>query len=222
MDFLSTFLNMDVLRSSGPMLINGLVVTILLGTVSLLLSIVIGLFLVFIRLYAINPLKILAVIYIDLFRAIPLLVLLVLIYFALPFLGPRLSSFWAAAAALSLVAGAYMAETFRAGIEAVPRGQFEAAKALGFTWPKLMIDIILPQAMRIVVPPATGIAVGLVKDTALASVVALPDLLKQATQTQAFYANPSPLIGAAALYLLLLVPLVRIVALLEAKKLHRA
>ncbi|MDN3714128.1 ABC transporter permease subunit [Paracoccus cavernae] len=156
--------------------------------------------------------------YIDIFRALPLLVLLILVYYALPFVGIRLSSFWAATAALSLVASAYMAETFRAGIEAVPKGQFEAAQTLGFSWPRMMADIILPQAMRLVVPPTTGVSIGLIKDTALASVVAMPDLLKQATQTQAFYANPSPLVGAALLYLALLLPMVRLVSILEARQ----
>jgi polar amino acid transport system permease protein len=139
----------------------------------------------------------------------------------LPFVGIRLSPFWAAAVSLSAVASAYMAETFRAGIEAVPWGQFEAAQALGFSWPRMMIDITLPQAIRLVVPPATGICVGLIKDTALASVVAMPDLLKQATQAQAFYANPSPLVGAAILYLVLLLPLVRLVGLLEKRRNRR-
>lgn len=218
MDFFSTFLNAEVLREAAPMLLRGLGITILLGATSLVFSVIIGLLLVLLRLYAAMPFRTLAICYIDFFRAIPLLVLLVLIYFALPFVGIRLSSFWAASAALSLVASAYMAETFRAGIEAVSRGQFEAAQALGFSWPRMMSDIILPQAMRMVIPPATGVAVGLIKDTALASVVALPDLLKQATQAQAFYANPSPLIGAAMLYLVLLLPLVRIVNFLESKQ----
>ena len=148
-------------------------------------------------------------------RAIPLLVLLVIVYYALPFVGLRLPPFWAATAALSLVASAYIAETFRAGIEAVPAGQVEAARALGLSWPRMMTDIVLPQAIRFTIPPGTGIAISLIKDTALASVVAMPDLLKQATQAQAYYANPTPLIGAAMLYLLLLLPLVRVVSAIE-------
>ncbi|PWL18601.1 amino acid ABC transporter permease [Falsochrobactrum shanghaiense] len=218
MDFITTFVNVGVLTQAAPLLLKGFGLTIVLGATSLVLSLVLGLMLVLIRLYSPYVTRVLATAYIDLFRAIPLLVLLVLIYYALPFVGIRLSSFWAATAALSLVASAYMAETFRAGIEAVSRGQFEAAQALGFSWPRMMLDIILPQAMRMVIPPATGVAVGLIKDTALASVVALPDLLKQATQAQAFYANPSPLIGAAVLYLILLLPLVRIVNVLESKQ----
>ncbi len=90
----------------------------------------------------------LAVAYIDVFRAVPVLVLLIVIYYALPFVGLRLSPFWAAASALSLVSAAYSAEILRAGIEAVPRGQFEAARALGMTPLRRMTRIVLPQAVR--------------------------------------------------------------------------
>ncbi|MBK3745311.1 amino acid ABC transporter permease [Paraburkholderia aspalathi] len=218
MDFVTTFLNWGVLTAAAPLLLKGLGLTILLGATSLVCSFVLGLVLVLVRLYSPKPFRLLARIYIDVFRAVPLLVLLVLIYYALPFLGLRLTPFWAATMALSLVASAYAAETFRAGIDAVSRGQFEAAHALGFGWIRMMTDIVLPQAMRLVIPPATGIAVSLIKDTALASVVAMPDLLKQATQAQAFYANPSPLVGAAILYVLLLLPLVQIVSFLEEKQ----
>jgi len=221
MDFYSTFLNFEVLKNAAPLMLQGFGLTALLGVTSLIASVILGLVLVLIRMYAPKPMRIFAIAYIDVFRAIPLLVLLILVYYALPFVGLRLSAFWAATTAISLVASAYMAETFRAGIEAVPRGQFEAAHALGFSWARLMVDIVLPQAMRLVIPPVTGVAVGLIKDTALASVVALPDLLKQATQAQAYYANPSPLVGAAILYLLMLIPMVRVVSMLEQRQKKR-
>ncbi len=154
------------------------------------------------------------------FRSIPLLVLLVLVYYALPFVGVRLSSFAAAATALSMVSCAYTAEIFRAGIEALPKGQFEAAAAIGLGFFDTMRDVVLPQALRIVTPPFTSNCINVMKDTALASVVAMPDLLKQATQAQALSANPTPLIGAAVIYLMLLLPLVRLVGHFEAR--HRA
>lgn len=211
MNILEVFFNLDVLRRSLPLLFLGLWTTILLGAVSIVLGLLLGLVLVMLRLYARRPVRLLAVGYINLFRALPLLVLLVLIYYALPFLGIRLSSFAAAAAALSLVSGAYTAEIFRAGIEAVPRGQFEASAALGLRRWRVMRSVVLPQAVRIVIPPLTSNGINVLKDTALASVVAMPDLLKQATQAQALFANPSPLVGAAVLYLLLLLPLVALV-----------
>lgn len=218
MGILDVFFNADVLRRAFPLLLSGLWTTLLLGAASILLGLLLGLVLVMVRLYAARPLRVLAVAYIALFRALPLLVLLVLIYYALPFLGVRLSSFAAATAALSLVSGAYTAEIFRAGIEAVPRGQFEASEALGLPRWRTMARVVLPQALRIVVPPLTNNAINVLKDTALASVVAMPDLLKQATQAQALYANPSPLVGAAALYALILLPLVALVGALTRRR----
>jgi polar amino acid transport system permease protein len=220
MDLINTFFNWPVFRDALPLLLEGLWITILLGVVSIIAGLVTGLLMALIRLYGILPLRAVARIYIDVFRSIPLLVLLVLVYYALPFVGIRLTSFTAAATALTLVSCAYTAEIFRAGIEALPKGQFEAADAIGLGFFSSMRDVILPQAFRIVVPPLTSNCINVLKDTALASVVAMPDLLKQATQAQALAANPTPLIGAAFLYLLLLLPLVRLVGYFEAR--HRA
>ncbi|MFO1068922.1 MAG: amino acid ABC transporter permease [Geminicoccaceae bacterium] len=217
MGLVDTFFNLGVVAQTWRLLLSGLQVTILLGLVSIVLGMAGGLAMALARVYGAPWLRMAAVAYIDVFRAIPLLVLLIVIYYALPFLGIRLSPFAAAAAALSLVSCAYAAEIFRAGIEAIPRGQFEAARALGFHWWPMMRLVILPQAVRIVVPPLTGNCINVIKDTALASVVAMPDLLKQATQAQALAANPTPLILAAAIYLAILLPLVRLVAMLEAR-----
>jgi polar amino acid transport system permease protein len=217
MNLVDTFLNGRVFVQTLPLLLSGLTTTLLLGLVSIVLGLAGGLALALMRLYARAPLRQIAIAYIDVFRAIPLLVLLVIVYYALPFMGLRLSPFAAAATSLSLVASAYSAEIFRAGIEAVPRGQFEAARALGLRPFPLMARVVLPQAIRIVVPPITSNSINVLKDTALASVVAMPDLLKQATQAQALAANPTPLITAAAIYLLMLLPMVRIVGLLETR-----
>jgi len=217
MDLLDTFFNLDVLREAWPALLAGLGTTVLLGVVSIALGAVGGLVLVMLRLYGPAPVRALCLVYIDVFRSIPLLVLLVLVYYALPFVGLRLSSFEAATAALSLVSCAYTAEIYRAGIEAVPRGQFDAVDALGLPFFTGMRHVVLPQALRIVMPPLTSNGINVMKDTALASVVAMPDLLKQATQAQALAANPTPLIGAALLYLALLLPLVRLAGHAEAR-----
>jgi len=218
MDLITTFFNLRVLADTFPLLLQGLGITVLLGAVSIVLGFVAGLLMALLRLYGPAPLRILARIYIDVFRSIPLLVLLVLVYYALPFVGVRLSSFAAATTALSLVSCAYTAEIFRAGIEAIPKGQFEAAGAIGLSFFDTMRDVVLPQALRIVTPPLTSNCINVLKDTALASVVAMPDLLKQATQAQALSANPSPLIGAALLYLALLLPLVRLVGWFETRR----
>jgi polar amino acid transport system permease protein len=214
---INTFFNRQVLIEAWPMLLAGLGVTVLLGVVSIIAGLISGMGLALVRLYATMPLRAMARLYIDVFRSLPLLVLLVLVYYALPFVGIRLSSFAAAATALSLVSCAYTAEIFRAGIEAVPKGQFEAAAAIGLKFSQALREVVLPQALRIVMPPLTSNCINVMKDTALASVVAMPDLLKQATQAQALAANPTPLIGAAVLYLALLLPLVRLVGYVEAR-----
>ena len=220
MNLVETFFNWQVLTGALPALLSGLGVTVLLGIASILIGLVTGLLMALLRLYGPAPVRGAARIYIDVLRSIPILVLLVLVYYALPFVGIRLSSFASTVLTLSLVSCAYTAEIFRSGIEALPKGQFEAADAMGLGFFNTMRDVVLPQATRIVIPPLTSNCINVLKDTALASVVAMPDLLKQATQAQALAANPTPLIGAALLYLLLLLPLVRLVGYFELR--HRA
>lgn len=215
MDLIDTFFNADVLVRAMPLLVTGLVTTIKLGVTSIAAGSLVGLVLALSRLYGPKPLRLAAIVVIDVFRAVPVLVLLILIYYALPFLGIRLSSFVSAFAALSLVFGAFTAEVLRSGIEAVPKGQFEAAHAMGLSFAQTIRLVVLPQATRIAIPPQTSNCISLLKDTSLASVVAMPDLLKQATDAQAFFGNPTPLIGAALVYLVILWPLVRLVGVLE-------
>jgi len=215
MNLIDTFFNVKVLLDSLPQLLWGLVVTLQIGVASIFCGLAGGLFLAVARLYAPVFFKVLIRIYVDFFRSIPLLVLLIVVYYALPFVGIKLSPFLSAVTALSLVSAAYTAEIFRAGIEAIPNGQFEASAALGLSNRNTMVDVILPQAIRIVIPPLTNNCINVLKDTALASVVAMPDLLKQATQAQSLAANPTPLIGAAAIYVALLWPMVTVVARLE-------
>ncbi|RVD72582.1 MAG: amino acid ABC transporter permease [Mesorhizobium sp.] len=215
MELIDTFFNWSILVRSFPILIRGLGNTILLGCAAIVFGTIAGLAICLMRLYAPKPLRRLAILYIDIFRALPILVVLILIYYALPFVGIRLSSFVSAALALSLVLAAFTAEVCRAGIENIPKGQFEAAAALGLPFWIAMRKVILPQAIRVVIPPLTSNCVSVFKDTALASVVAMPDLLKQATDAQALMANPTPLIGAAIIYLAFLWPLVRLVGYLE-------
>ncbi|KQS90885.1 MULTISPECIES: amino acid ABC transporter permease [unclassified Rhizobium] len=215
MNLLNTFFNIPILIDTFPLLLSGLLVTLEIGVTSIIAGLIGGLFLALIRLYGPGPVPFLAKIYIDIFRSIPLLVLLIVVYYALPFVGIRFSPFVSAVVALTLVSSAYTAEIFRAGIEAIPHGQFEASQALGLSARHMMVDVILPQAIKIVIPPLTNNCINVLKDTALASVVAMPDLLKQATQAQALSANPTPLIGAALIYVALLWPLVSIVARLE-------
>lgn len=215
MGLVDTFLNGEVMVRALPMLMRGLVNTFQLAVAAIIIGTIAGMALCIARLYGLWPLRYLAIGFIDIFRALPILVVLIVVYYALPFVGIRLSSFTSATLALSIVLAAFTAEVFRAGIKAIPPGQFEAAKALGLPFMVTLVRVIIPQAARIAIPPQTSNCISIVKDTSLASVVAMPDLLKQATDAQALMANPSPLIAAAGIYLIILWPLVRLVAWLE-------
>jgi polar amino acid transport system permease protein len=217
MSLIETFFNHEVLWSSLPALLRGFWNTLLLGIMSIAIGVPAGMVIGIIRLYAPRPVRLLMIGYIDIMRAMPMLVMLILIYYALPFVGIRLSSWASAVLAFSVVMAAYSAEVFRSGIEGVPRGQFEAAAALGLPFLLTLRKVILPQAIRIVIPPTTSNCVSMFKDTSLASTVALPELLKEASNAQALYANPSPLIGAALVYVVFLWPMVRLVSVLETR-----
>lgn len=215
MEIFNIFFNLDVMWRAFPILLRGLVNTLLLGGAATIFGGILGVLICLIRLYAPKPFRLLAIFFIDVMRAIPVLVVLILVYYALPFAGITFSAFVAATIALSLVLAAYTAEVIRAGIEAVPKGQFEAAEALGVSFPTMMRKVILPQAIRMMIPPLASYCVSIIKDTSLASVVTMDDLLKQATDTQALFANPTPLLLAAFMYIAILWPMVRLTGWLE-------
>jgi len=217
MTLVDTFFNLDVLNSVMPALLRGLVNTLLLGLLAVCLGIPFGMLISLVRLFAPKPFRWLAIGYIDIFRAVPVLVVLILIYYALPFVGIRFSSWVSATLAFTFVMSAYSAEVFRSGIESIPKGQFEAAQALGLPFLLTLRKVVLPQAIKVVIPPTTSNCVSMFKDTSLASTVALPELLKEANEAQALYANPTPLIGAALIYLIVLWPMVRLVNYVEVR-----
>ncbi|WP_293911426.1 amino acid ABC transporter permease [Deinococcus sp.] len=222
MKLIDTFFNLKILVEAFPALLRGLLITLELGVVSALVGTLLGAAVALLGLYGPGWLRGLVRVYIDVLRSMPLLVFMVLIYYALPFVKVLLPAFTSAVLAIGLIASAYVAEIVRSGIEAIPPGQFEAARSLGLRSWDVMRSVILPQALRIVVPPLTGNAVSIMKDTATASVVALPELLQQATSRQALAANPTPLIGAAIIYVALLFPLVRLVSRFENRAKRRA
>ena len=148
MNIFDTFLNGRVFLETLPLILSGLSHHAASGPHQHRHRCRAGLVLALVRLYAGRIGRWLAIAYIDLFRAFPVLVFLIIIYYALPFVGLRLSPFASAASALSIVGSAYSAEIFRAGIQAVPRGQFEAAQALGLHHLARDVKVVLPQAMR--------------------------------------------------------------------------
>jgi polar amino acid transport system permease protein len=153
--------------------------------------------------------------WVDFFRAFPPLVLLIFLYAALPFAGIEFGAFGCVAIGFFLNTGAYYGEILRAGIESVPAGQMEAARSTGLSRPRAMIWVVLPQAVRNVLPDLVSNTLEVVKLTSIASVVALPELLFQARQAQSVTYNPTPIVVAAIAYFILLWPLVRLVSRLE-------
>jgi len=215
------FFNSQIMVKALPLLASGLVVTLEVPCIVVGIGFTVGLILAVIRVGVANvpilghPIRLLIRVYVDLLRASPYLVLLSLIYFGLPFLGLNLSAFSAAVITFSACLSAFAEEAFRAGIEAIDRGQWEAARSLGLNFAQTMGYVILPQAIRISIPPLTNQAVAIAKAISMASAIALPDLLKQARWAQGIFANPTPLIEAAIIYILLFFPLVRLIAFLE-------
>lgn len=211
------FFNVNIIQRAWPSLTKGFFTTIQLAVSAAVLSTVLGLLLAVFRSFNNRVLNIFIIAYVDFFRAMPIIVLLVMIYYALPFLGIRLSAIMAGIIGLGLNSSAYVSEIFRAGIQSVKKGQIEAAHALGLTPMQTMRLILLPQALRVVLPPLVGNYVASAKDTALCSSISIIELLKAGLSEQSLLASPSPLIFSTALYLAMFVPLTRLSAVLEKK-----
>lgn len=156
-----------------------------------------------------------AITYIDLFRGLPALLVIVLLYVSLPFTGIPIAKDMSAISvgilALTLVYSAYLAEILRAGIESIERGQVEAARSLGMTNGQTMRKVVLPQAVRRVIPPLMNEFIILSKDTALLSTIAVSEVLGTARDAQATTLNSTPLVAAAVFYLIFTIPLTRLV-----------
>lgn len=215
--FIDAFLNIAILKQVAPLLIEGFWLTLALGAVTVPLAVIAGVLLAVAQDTPTRPIRLLIAAYIDVMRSIPPLMLLIMIYYGLPFVGLRMSEFMAAVLALVLNGSSYFAEIFRAGIESVAKGQREAARSTGMTWRQSMQYVVLPQGARNVLPDLISNTVELVKQTAIASVVALQELLRSAQIAQGLTYNASPLVAVAIVYFLLFWPFVRLVSRIENK-----
>ncbi len=205
---LLNFFNWDILAQAWPYLLKGLGMTVLLCLVVIPLGVCGGLAVALASRTRRRWMRWAVIFYVDLFRAFPPLVLIILFYFALPSLGVRMSGFVATWLALSLVLAAYAEEIFWAGIVAVPKGQWEAARSIGLDFVQCLRYVVLPQAVRITIPPLTNRTIAITKGTALGAVVAVGEILYQAQSAYSFSYNPSPLVLGAVAYLILFLPVV--------------
>lgn len=186
-----------------PQLLEGLKITLELFLCTIVLSIPLGLILSIGRVSRFKPLGWIINAYLWVFRGTPLMLQLFFIYFGLGVSGVAIEAFPAALIAFVLNYAAYFAEIFRGGILAVEKGQYEASKALGFTGGQTMRYIVIPQMIRTVIPPIANETITLVKDTALASTIALIDLLKKAQQAVNRDMNVTAYIIVAVMYLVI-------------------
>lgn len=202
------FFDFEVMAKYLPSIIDGVFVTIHLAVLIVLSGLVLGFVLAVVRAFQIRAVNWLIVLVVDVFRALPPIVIMIVFYFALPFVGISMSGFVVAWLSLTLVLASFAEEIFWTGILSVDRGQWEAARSTGLGFLQTLRDVVLPQAVRLTIPPLTNRTIVITKSTAIASVVAVQEILTQASAAQAFSANTTPLTMAAVAYLVIFLPLV--------------
>ncbi len=210
-------LNVDLMINSLPLLIVGAGITIQITAISVGLGLIIGMFVGIARICNVKVLRALAAVYIDFLRGTPLLVQIFLIYFALPMVvGQRVDPFIAAITACGINSGAYIAEIFRAGIQAIDEGQMEAGRSLGMTWVQTMRYIIVPQAFKNIVPPLGNEFIALLKDSSLVSVIGFEELTRRGQLIIArTYDSLEIWITVALIYLVMTLTISRLVSYME-------
>lgn len=199
------------------LILQGAEVTLTIFVITLILSVPLGGLAALGRISNFAPLRYLMEFYVWVMRGTPLMLQLLFFYFALPMVGIRLPDFAAALMAFTLNYAAYFAEIFRAGIQAIPKGQYEAAVALGLKHWQMMRHIIFPQVLRVVLPPISNETINLVKDTSLIYILAMNDLLRVARTIVQREFDMTPFLIAGIFYLVMTAVLTWIFKKLEQK-----
>ena len=215
--FVDTFFNARVMARYFPDIAYGMLVTIELALLVIASGLVAGLALALLRSFGFRPINLVIVFVVDLFRALPPLVIIVFIYFGLPAVNIAPSGFVSTWLSLALVLMAFSEEIFWAGITSIPRGQWEAARSTGLSYGQTLISVVLPQALRITIPPLTNRTIAITKGTALGTVVAVSEILGMASSAVSNSYNPSPLTLGALAYLVLFFPMVVVGRWLETR-----
>ena len=209
------FFDLEIMAKALPLVLRGLGMTLLICAVVIPLGFLGGLAAALGSVSRLRVLRYASIAFVDLFRALPPLVLLIFLYAGLPFAGLRLSPFTAVTIGFFLNNSAYFTEILRAGLLSVPKGQTEAARSTGMGAGQTLLHVTLPQAVRNVLPDLMSNGVEIVKLTSLASVVSLGEMLHAAGLVRSLTYNASPLVLAAGLYLALLWPVIRVIARFE-------
>jgi len=206
-------------RTNWQLMFRGLWIALQIFAYSLVLSTLLALLLAVVRVLINDTLLNFAIdAYVDIFRAAPPIALLIVVYSSLPYSGIILSPFATGVLTLTLIEGAYLCEVVRSGIESIHKVQVESARALGLSAWKSMRLVVIPQAIRTIMPPYTNRMVGLMKRTAECSVIAIAEILQSAQQIQSWYGNATPLIIGAGMYLLVLLPMTKMATVVERRR----
>jgi polar amino acid transport system permease protein len=208
--FLETFFKPELMVQYWPDILEGVVVTVQIAAAVVVTGLALGLMLASVRAYQVRFLNLFIVIFVDVFRALPPLVAILLIYFGLPNIDIVLPSFAVLWLVLSFVLAAFAEEIFWAGITSTPKGQWEAARSTGLTFSQTLLSVVLPQAIRLGIPPLTNRTIAITKNTALGTVIGVSEILSQATSAQAFTGNATPLMMGALAYIILFIPVVAV------------
>ena len=212
------FFNIEVMEGQWSLLFSGLWVTLEIALVAIILSTLFGLLVALIRIGNNKVLNMLLIAYLEFCRATPIIVALIVVYFGLPFLNVTFSPFASAVIVIVFLHAAYIGEAFRSGILAINNTQSEAAMTLGMTERQKYQYILIPQAFRLVLPTLANQWTGIIKDTAICTILAITELLKAAQIIAAWKANPTPLVMSTLMYLIILIPLTIITMRLEKRK----
>lgn len=206
--FVRTFFNPTLIDRYTPSILEGMWITIQVAALVVITGIVLGLILASLRTFRIRPINFLIVVFVDMFRALPPLVVILLVYFGLPGVGISLTGFAVLWLVLSLILAAFAEEIFWSGILSIRQGQWEAARSTGLTMTQTLGYVVLPQAVRLTVPPLTNRTIAITKNTALGSVIGVPEILSQASSAQSFSGSATPLMMGAIAYVVLFIPVV--------------
>ena len=215
--FVDAFFNARVMAKYLPDIVYGTGLTIELAALVIVSGLAAGLALALVRSLGFRPVNLLIVFVVDLFRALPPLVVVVFIYFGLPAVEISPSGFVSIWLSLALVLMAFSEEIFWAGITSIAKGQWEAARSTGLSYGQTLMHVILPQAIRLTIPPLTNRTIAITKGTALGTVVAVHEILGMASSAVSNSYNPSPLTLGAAAYLILFLPMVIVGRWLETR-----
>jgi polar amino acid transport system permease protein len=206
--FIDTFFKPELIARYLPDILKGMVVTIEIAALVVVAGISLGLALALVRSLRSRLVNVPIVIFVDVARTLPPLVVILIVYFGLPNVGILLPSYAVLWLVLSLLLAAFAEEIFWAGILSVRKGQWEAARSTGLTYAQTLFYVVLPQAVRLTLPPLTNRTIAITKNTALGTVIGVPEILNQATTAESFSLNATPLMMGAIAYLVLFVPVV--------------